>query len=148
MEKKTNERMMKSQESMNELDRKIQSKHKGTTGSGFTDEGESSQQGAQKNKRPTCSHFGKIGHTSNKCWSNGKCYNCSKHGHRASECKDKSKFEGKCFNCNKQGHKSSECTTKNRNLVEQFVKAILGWDYNTWCRCYYVVSLGTLERFV
>ena len=113
--------MMKSQESMNELDRQVQSRHKGTTSLGYIDEGESSQQGAQKNKRPTCSHHGKIGHTSNKCWSNGKskfngkCYNCSKHDHRESECKDKSKFEGKCFNCNKQGHKSSECKTKKRN---------------------------------
>ena len=42
MEKKTNERMMKSQESMNELDRQIQSRYKSTIGLGYTDEGESS----------------------------------------------------------------------------------------------------------
>ena len=49
--------MMKSQESMNELGRKIQSRHKGTTCLGFTEEGESSQQGAQRNKSPTCTHY-------------------------------------------------------------------------------------------
>ena len=91
---------------MKALDRKIQWRHKGTTSLGFTNEGESSKQGAQKNKRTTCTHCGKIGHTSNKRWSNGKskfngkCYIFSKHGHRASDCKDKSKFEGKYFNCN------------------------------------------------
>ena len=41
MEKETNERMMKSQECVNELDRKNQSRHKGTIGLGFIDEGES-----------------------------------------------------------------------------------------------------------
>ena len=92
---------------MNEMDRQSQSRHKDKIGLGYTDEGESSQQGAQKNKRPTCTHCGKIGHTSNKCWSNGKLkfngkyYNYNKHGHIASECKEKSKFKGKCFNCNK-----------------------------------------------
>ena len=42
MEKQTNERMMKSQESMNEMDKQIQSRHKGTTGLGYIDKGESS----------------------------------------------------------------------------------------------------------
>ena len=52
-------------------------------------------------------HFGKLGHLSNKCWSNGKekfngkCYNYNKHGHRESECTDKPKFEGNCHNCKK-----------------------------------------------
>ena len=101
-------------------------------------------QGVQKNQRPTCSHYGKLGHTSNKCWSNGKakfnrkwyncnqhghraneckekpkfkgkCHKCKKHGHRASECKEKSNFEGKCYNFNKQGHKSYDCKTKKLN---------------------------------
>ena len=39
---------------------------------GYIEEGESSKQGAQKNQRPTCNHYSKIGHTSNKCCSNGK----------------------------------------------------------------------------
>ena len=120
MKQKTNERIKKSQESMNELDKQIQSRHKGTTSLGFTNEGESSKQGAQKNKGTTCTHCGKTWHISNKCWSNGKpklngkCYNCNKNGHSASECKNKSKFESKCFNCNKHGHRENECTEKSK----------------------------------
>ena len=110
--------MMKYQESMNQLNEKNQYRHKGKVGIGYIEEGESSQQGAQKNQIPTCNHCGKIGHTSNKWWSNGKakfnekCYSCNKHGHRENEYKEKPKFEGKCHNCKKQGHKSSECKTK------------------------------------
>ena len=89
----TNERMIKSQEDMNQLNEKSHYRQKEKVGIGFTEEGESSKQGAQKNQRPTCSHCGKKGYTSNKCWSNGKpkfnrkCYNCNRHGHRANECK-------------------------------------------------------------
>ena len=107
------------------------------------EEGKSSKQGAQKNHKPTCNHYGKLGHTSKKCQINvkekfnGKCYNCNKHGHKASECKEKPKFEGKCHNCKKKGHKSSKCKTKILNPTEQIVKEIFGWDYNTWCRCHY-----------
>lgn len=99
--------MMKSQESMNQLNDKNQYRHKGKVRLGYTKEGESSQQGDQKKKIPTCNHCGNIGHTSNKFWINGKekfngqCYSCNKHGHRASECTKKPKFEGKCHNCNK-----------------------------------------------
>lgn len=55
---------------------------------GYIEPRESSQQGGQNNKRTTWNHCGKIGHTSNKCWSNGnsnfneKYYSCNKHGHR------------------------------------------------------------------
>ena len=69
-------------------------RQKGKVGIGYTKEGESSKQGAQRNQRPTFNRSGKIGDTSNKCWSNGKekfngkCYNCNKHGHKASECKE------------------------------------------------------------
>ena len=41
--------MMKSQESMNQLNEKIQYRHKGKDGIGYTEESESSHQGAQKN---------------------------------------------------------------------------------------------------
>ena len=111
-------------------------RQKGKAGIGYKEEGESSKQGAQKNQQPTCNHCGKIGHTSNKCWRNGKekfngkCYNWNQHGHKANECKEKPRFEGKCHKCKKHGHKSSECKTKLLNLVEQIVKAIFGWDYN------------------
>ena len=65
-----------------------------------------------------------FGHTSNKYWSNGKekfngkCYNYNKHGHRASECKEKPKFEDKCHKYKKHRHKYSECKTKILNPVE------------------------------
>ena len=41
--KQTNERMMKSQESMNQFNKKSQYRHKGKVGLGYIDEGESSQ---------------------------------------------------------------------------------------------------------
>ena len=94
IEKKTNERMMKSQAYMNQLNEEIQYKQKGKVGIGYTKEGESSKKGAQKNQRPTYNHCGKLHHTSNKCWSNGKAkfngkfYSCNKHGHRANEFKE------------------------------------------------------------
>ena len=30
-----------------------------------------------------------------------------------------------------------ECKTKTLNPSKQIVKAIFGWDYNTWWKCYY-----------
>ena len=67
-----NERMMKSQEDMNQLHEQNLHKKKGKEGLGYKEEGESSKQGTQRNQKPTCNHCGKLGHTSNKCWSNGK----------------------------------------------------------------------------
>ena len=99
---------------LNQLNEQNLYRQKGKVGIGYREQGEFSKQGAQKNKKPTCNHCGKIGHTSNKCWSNGKekfngkCYNCSQHGHRVNECKQKPKFEGKCHKCKKQGHKASK----------------------------------------
>ena len=63
---------MKSQADMNQLHEQNLHKQKGKEGIGYKGEGESSKQGTQNNPRPTCNHCGKIGHTSNKCWSNGK----------------------------------------------------------------------------
>ena len=48
-EKKTNERMMKSQVEMNQLNESNQYKQKGKEKIGYTKEGESSKQGAHKN---------------------------------------------------------------------------------------------------
>ena len=106
VEKLINERMIKSQEDVNHLNQKNKQNfhtQKGKAGLGYNEEkGESSKQGAKRNQKPTCNHCGKIGHTSNQCWSNGKeklnrkCYNYNKHGHKANECKEKPKFEGKC----------------------------------------------------
>ena len=64
--------MMKSQADMNQLNEQNLYRKKGKIGFRYKEEGESSKQGAQKNKRPSCNYCGKIGHTSNKCWSNGK----------------------------------------------------------------------------
>ena len=113
-ERKINERMMKSQTDLNQLNEKNLYRKKGKARIGYKEEGESSKQGAQKNQRPTCNYSGKIGHTLNKCWSNGKdkfnrkCYNFNQHGHRTNERKEKPKFEGKCHKCKKQGHKASK----------------------------------------
>ena len=133
---------------MNQLNEKRNQRHKGTKGLGYIEESVSSEKGAQKNQIPTCNDCGKIGHTSNRCWSNekiefnGKCYNFNHHGHKANECKEKPKFEGKCHKCKKYGQKYFECKTKIVNLVEQIVKEIFGWDYNTWCRCHYCGEFG------
>ena len=119
--------MLRSQEDMNQLNEKSQYRHKGKVGIRYIEEGESSKQGAQKNQRPTWNHCGKLGHISNKCWSNGKakfngkCYNFNKHGHRANECKEKPKSEGKCHKCKKHGQKSSEYKTKILNPTEHIV---------------------------
>ena len=94
--------MMKFQANMNRLNEKNLHRQKGKAGIGYKEEGESSKQGVEKNQRPTWNHYGKMNHTSNKCWRNGKakfngkCYNCNKHGHRANESKEKLKFEVKC----------------------------------------------------
>ena len=73
---------MKSQADMDQLNEKNLYRKNGKVGIGYKEEGESSKQGAQKNQRPSCNHHVKIGHTSNKCWSNGKV-----------------KFNGKFYNC-------------------------------------------------
>ena len=109
---------------MNQLNEESQHRQKGKAGIGYTEEGESSKKGFEKNQSPIWDHCGKLGHTSKKCWSNdkvkfnGKCYNCNKNGHKESECKEKPKFEGKCNNCKKHGHKYSKCKTKILNPVE------------------------------
>ena len=119
--------MMKSQEDMNQLNEQGHFRQKGKVGIRYTKEAKSSKHWAQKNKKPTCSHCGNIGHTSKKCWSNGKakfngkCYNYNQRGHRANEWKDKPKFEGKYHKYKKHGHKSSEWKTKILNLVEKIV---------------------------
>ena len=55
--------MMKSQPDINQLNEQSHYRQKGKEGIGYTEEGESSKKGAQKNQRPTCNHCGKIGHT-------------------------------------------------------------------------------------
>ena len=58
--------MMKSQVDMNQLNQLNEynlHRQKGKIGIRYKDEGESSKQGAQRNQRPTCNHYGKIGHT-------------------------------------------------------------------------------------
>ena len=109
--------MMKSQVDNNQFNEQSYYRQKGKVGIGYTEESESSKQGSQKNQRPTCSHCGKIGHTSNKCWSNGKekfngkCYNCNQHGHRANERNKKPKFDGKCHKWKKHVDKYFEWKT-------------------------------------
>ena len=49
----TNERMLKYQDYMNQLNEKSQYKQKGKLGIGYTKEGESSKKGPQKNQRST-----------------------------------------------------------------------------------------------
>ena len=68
---------------LNQLNEQNHYRKKGKARLGYKEEGESSKQVTQRNQKPTCSHYGKLGHTSNKFWSNGK-----------------EKFNGKCYNCN------------------------------------------------
>ena len=88
---------------LNQLNEKNLYRQKGKAGIGYKEEGESSKQGAQKNKKPTCSHYGKRGNTSNKCWNNGK-----------------EKFNGKCYNCNH--HKLGKCIMVLVDLAKICVK--------------------------
>ena len=60
---------MKSQVNMNHLNEQNLYRQKGKERIGYKEEGESSKQGAEKNKKSSCNHYGKIGHTSNKYWS-------------------------------------------------------------------------------
>ena len=65
-EKLINERMLKSQEDMNQLNQQNEQnlhRKKGKVGLGYNEEeGESSKKGAKRNQKPTCNHRGKIGH--------------------------------------------------------------------------------------
>ena len=57
---------MKSQADTDQLNQQNEQnlyRKKGKERIGYKEEGESSKQGAQKNKKPTCNHCGKIGHT-------------------------------------------------------------------------------------
>ena len=57
---------MRSQEDMDQLkqlNEKNLYRKKGKVEIGYKEEGESSKQGAQKKQKPTCNHYGKIGHT-------------------------------------------------------------------------------------
>ena len=47
---------------MNQLTNQTQFKNHVKTRLGYIEQGESSQQGAKKNKKPTCNHCGKFGH--------------------------------------------------------------------------------------
>ena len=64
--------MMKSQVDMNQLNEQSHYRQTRKARIGCIEESESSKKGAQKNQRPTCNRYGKIGYTSNRCWSNGK----------------------------------------------------------------------------
>ena len=43
------------------------------------------------------------------------------------------------------GREPSKCKTKILNPTKQIVKAIFGWDYNTWCRCHYYGEFGHIR---
>ena len=65
-EKQINERMIKSQKDVNQLNQQNEQnlhRQKGKVGIGYKEEGESSKQGAQKNQKLTCNHYGKMCHT-------------------------------------------------------------------------------------
>ncbi|GLJ28251.1 hypothetical protein SUGI_0555170 [Cryptomeria japonica] len=51
-----NERMMKSQTDLDQLNEQNLHKQKGKAGLGYNEEGESSEQGSQRNQRPTCNY--------------------------------------------------------------------------------------------
>ena len=90
-------------------------------------------------KNPTCNHCGKICHTSNKCWSNGKAIfnwdyktwcrcqyygefgyigmNCVKHHIRRKD------TTIRCFTCTKLGHLAKNCMNTGRIKDEKKIKA-------------------------
>ena len=71
------------------------------------EKGESSRNGELRNAKskdkPTCYHYGKLGHTANICRS--------KHGMQ----NPKPNFIGYYFYCKKQGHQIHECRSRMRN---------------------------------
>ncbi|GLJ53705.1 hypothetical protein SUGI_1145850 [Cryptomeria japonica] len=56
IQKQANERMMKSQTDLDQLNEQNLHKQKDKAGLGYNEEGESSEQGSQRNKRPTCNY--------------------------------------------------------------------------------------------
>ncbi|GLJ32529.1 hypothetical protein SUGI_0654540 [Cryptomeria japonica] len=56
IQKQANERMMKSQTDLDQLNEQNLHKQKGKAGLGYNEEGESSEQGSQRNQRPTCNY--------------------------------------------------------------------------------------------
>ncbi|GLJ21215.1 hypothetical protein SUGI_0388620 [Cryptomeria japonica] len=59
IQKQANERMMKSQTDLDQLNEQNLHKQKGKAGLGYNEEGESSEQGSQRNQRPTCNYCAK-----------------------------------------------------------------------------------------
>ncbi|GLJ10092.1 hypothetical protein SUGI_0121920 [Cryptomeria japonica] len=57
IQKQANERMMKSQTDLDQLNEQNLHKQKGKAGLGYNEEGESSEQGSQRNQRPTCNYY-------------------------------------------------------------------------------------------
>lgn len=49
----------------------FENEQKGRAGLGYQEQNDSSKLGNKKATKPTCTHYGKLGHTTNKCWSNG-----------------------------------------------------------------------------
>ncbi|GLJ27407.1 hypothetical protein SUGI_0538050 [Cryptomeria japonica] len=56
IQKQANERMMKTQTDLDQLNEQNLHKQKGKAGLGYNEEGESSEQGSQRNQRPTCNY--------------------------------------------------------------------------------------------
>ncbi|GLJ15942.1 hypothetical protein SUGI_0263460 [Cryptomeria japonica] len=57
IQKQANERMMKSQTDLDQSNEQNLHKQKGNAGLGYNEEGESSEQGSQRNQRPTCNYY-------------------------------------------------------------------------------------------
>ncbi|GLJ43445.1 hypothetical protein SUGI_0903060 [Cryptomeria japonica] len=56
IQKQANERMMKTQTDLDQLNKQNLHKQKGKAGLGYNEEGESSEQGSHRNQRPTCNY--------------------------------------------------------------------------------------------
>lgn len=85
-----------------------------------TEQGESLRNREPRNttskEKPTCYHYGKLGHTTNICQSKhgiqnpkpkfiGYCFYCKKQGHQIHD----PRFEGYFYNCQKYGHRAYGC---------------------------------------
>ena len=145
IENKTNKRMMKSKERMNQLNEKSKYRHKGKVGLGYIEEGESSQQGAQKKKGLLAIIVVRqvIHQTNDRVMINQNLMESvivatSMDIEKVNAQRNLSLKESVTIARNKDTNLQS---AKPRNGT-QHNKLIFGWNYKIWCRYHYCGEFG------